>query len=277
MKTAFRINRSQIYNLHDSTPSNGRSNLSQPGISYSAAIEIPELDDVEHVHCSIRPESRIVMPGTADSAVLEQLRLFDHRLAQFRALEPFKRVLVTSASPGEGKTVVSINLAITVASSLPRVLLIDSDIRRGSIAPTLGIERKEGLAEVLKGERTLAETMCFLEHLKLYFLSSGGTGRGSELLNTQAARDLFQRVGDYFDLVIVDSCPVLPFSDAHKLAELTEAVLIVVRNNVTNRTELEEVLSLLSSYRLLGIVLNGSTEEAKRSYQYYKHYRAESK
>lgn len=272
MRTVSRINRSEIYNLHDSPPSNGRSILREPATIEAGAIAIPELDHVERVHCSIRPESRIVTPSNGDSAVLEQLRLFDHRLAQFRALQPFKRVLVTSATPGEGKTVVSINLAITVASSLPRVLLIDSDIRRGSVAPTLGIERKEGLAEVLKGERTLAEAMCFVEHLNFYLLTSGVPGRGSELLNSPAARDLFQRVGQYFDFVIVDSCPVLPFSDAHKLADLTDAILIVVRNNVTNRTELEEVVSLLSSYRLLGIVLNGSIDEAERSYQYYKHY-----
>jgi capsular exopolysaccharide synthesis family protein len=232
-------------------------------------IDIPELKNIEHVKCSIRPESRIVIPGSTDSPVLEQFRLLDHRLGQFQAVESFKRVLITSAAPGEGKTVVSINLATTVATTKLRVLLIDSDMRRGSIANRLGIDRKDGLAEVLEGTRTLAQTLCFVDGLNFFFLSSGASGDNSELLNTQTARELFQRLGDAFDLVIFDSCPVLAFSDAHRLAELTDAILIVARTDVTNRRGLEEVVTLLSNYRVLGIVLNGSRDRLETMYHYY--------
>jgi Mrp family chromosome partitioning ATPase len=112
-----------------------------------------------------------------------------------------------------------------------------------------------------------------VEPLNFFFLGAGTSGPKSDPLNTTAARELFQHLGDYFDFIAVDSAPVLPFSDTHRLALLTDAVVIVARESVTDRTELEETIAALSSHRLLGVVLNSSTQQAEKQYRYYKHYK----
>lgn len=268
------MNRTSIYNLPAVQPSAPKdSTLHMRSKLELNGIEIPALKDIEHVTCSIRPKNRLVIPGAGNSPVLEQLKLFDHRLSQFRSLQPFKRILVTSAVPGEGKTFVAVNLAITMASSSCRVLLVDGDMRRGDIGHRLGLKRKQGLIEVLEGKSNLAQSLLFVEPLNLFFLGSGEPGAKSDLLNTTAARELFQSLGDHFDSVIVDSCPVLPFSDTHRLAGLTDAIVVVTRENVSRRSELEEAVASLSSHRVLGVVLNSSTEHAEREYHYYKYYK----
>jgi capsular exopolysaccharide synthesis family protein len=262
-----------IYNFREPDISPSDDSLHFLSKLDSKHIEVPHLKDIEHVKCTLTPKSRFVTPGNGNSPVVEQLRLFDHRLTQFRLLQPFKRVLITSAVPGEGKTFVTVNLAITMASSSCRVLLIDGDLRRGDIGRRLGLAPKPGLTEVLEGKFKLSESLQFVEPLNFFLLGAGTPGAKGDPLNTTAAKELFQRLGDYFDFIAVDSPPVLPFSDTHRLALLTDGIVIVARENVTRRSELEEAIAALSSHRVLGVVLNSSSQQAERQYHYYKHYK----
>ncbi len=236
------------------------------------AVESAELVAAPGVKCSITPESRVIVPRTGQLPVLERFRVLEHRLNHLRGVRPFKRILVTSAAPREGKTFVSINLAITLATASSRVLLVDADMRRPGVDKALGLERHAGLAEILEGKQKLNDVLRIVEPLNCHYLSAGepGTDAG-ELLKTERAGKLFGRIGDLFDWVIVDSCPILPFSDVHLLASMTDAVLMVARTALTNRSDLQEALAALTAHHLLGIVLNGSEGASDKSY-YSRYY-----
>ena len=236
-------------------------------------IAVPALDAVPHVTCAIRPESRIVLPSSGEAPMLERFRVLEHRLNHLRRERPFRRVLVTSAAPKEGKTFLSVNLAITLARSSARVLLIDADMRRPAVDAMLGLKPEAGLADILSNKRSFAECLRTVDPLKLFYISAGeANSDAGELLNTERARDVFQHASELFDWVIVDSCPMLPFSDVHLLAAMTDAVLMVTRAEVTNRTDLKEALTALTPYRMLGVVLNASGDAREKAYYhpYYK-------
>ena len=257
-----------IYPLKQDTVSSALPNETE-----QLHIELADLNKVEHATCTIVPESRMVMPGAGHVPVVERLRVLEHRLNHLRQTRPFKRILVTSAAPREGKTVVALNLAATLARTSSRVLLIDADMRRSGVARALGLKPGPGLPEILEGKLTLAEALRLIEPLNVFYLSSGESVNEDQgdLLKTPRTRELFQQLGEQFDWIIVDSCPILPFSDAHRLAAITDAVLMVVRAEVTSRTDLQDALAALTNYHLLGIVLNGSEDAREQGYySYYK-------
>ena len=259
-----------IYQLKQDTEASAVPEQSEP-----LQIALASFDEIEHITCTMAPESRMVMPGGGQITVLERLRVLEHRLKHLRITRPFKRILVTSAAPREGKTVVAVNLAATLARTSSRVLLIDADMRRSGIARALGLNPQLGLPEVLKGKLTAQETMRLVDPLNFFFLGAGESNCGEDqgdLLQTTRAHELFQQLGDRFDWIIVDSCPLLPFSDAHRLAAMTDAVLLVTRAEVTTRTDLQDALAALTSYHLLGIILNGSDDGREKGYySYYRH------
>ena len=205
---------------------------------------------------------------------MERFRVLDHRLHQQRRLQPLKRVLVTSAGPGEGKTVVATNLAIVLARTSTRVLLVDGDLRRPSTERTLGLNIFRGVTDVLAGRVSLESAIRFLEPpANIYHLGAGeDRSNAAELLKSDGARILFEQLAECFEWVIVDSCPVLPFSDSLRLATMADGAVLVVRSGVTRRKEMREMLTALEGRRICGIVLNGSSEI--RDSRYYRYYTA---
>jgi len=230
------------------------------------------LSAASRVACDIRDESRVTGNGTAQAAAMERFRVLDHRLHQLRRSQPLKCILVTSAGPGEGKTVVSTNLAIVLARTSSRVLLVDADLRRPSTERALGLGGYPGVTDVLAGRVSLESAIRFLEPpANIYHLGAGeDRSKAAELLKSDAAHVLLDQLAECFEWVIIDSCPVLPFSDSLRLATMTDGTLLVVRSGVTRRKEMREMLTALEGRRICGIVLNGSAEiRDSRYYQYY--------
>ena len=241
--------------------------------------DVPErtsikLEGATRATCEIRDESRVAAKGTAQAAAMERFRVLDHRLHQLRKAQALKRILVTSAGPGEGKTVVSTNLAIVLARTSSRVLLVDGDLRRPSTNRALGLTDHRGVTDVLAGRVSLESAIRFLEPpANIYHLGAGeDRSNSAEMLKSDAAHALFDQLAECFEWVIVDSCPVLPFSDSLRLATMTDGALLVVRSGVTRRKEMREMLTALEGRRICGIVLNGSAEI--RDSRYYRYYTA---
>jgi succinoglycan biosynthesis transport protein ExoP len=196
----------------------------------------------------------------------------------WRGREPHS-ILITSAVPVEGKTTVATNLAITMALAGSRVLLIDADLRRGSLTKQFDVPDGPGLGDIIAGEATLEQAMVGTAY---EFLTLLGRGRDlpacSENFLGIELKDCLQVAKDSYDFVIIDSAPVLVADDTTTLAPLADTILFVMRINGTPARLAEKALQLLYSRQVNvgGVVLNCESVSANdyRTYGYYKYYAA---
>ena len=171
---------------------------------------------------------------------------------------PSKTLLITSAQKGEGKTVTTLNLGQALAQRMSPVLIIDGDLRKGTVAKALGIKNDKGLSTVLSGDHTFAEAI--LRHgPNLWVLPSGPVpSNPAELLASQAMKNLLENLGTTFRHVIIDSPPVLAVTDATILSSLTDGVLLVAASGSTPRAGLVRARRILANAgaRVLGVTMN---------------------
>jgi succinoglycan biosynthesis transport protein ExoP len=188
---------------------------------------------------------------------------------------PPKLILVTSALPGEGKTMTSINSAIVLAQKNRRVLLVDADLRRPNVHTTLGLSNNAGLSSALAGNN-LEES--YVSHPMLPTLSILPAGHRpplpSELLDSDRMRELMARWRSEFDHVIIDTPPVLGLSDAVVLSTLADAVVMVVRAAVTGRQSVRRAREVLIGVnaKLAGALVNAVDLNSMDHYGYYGYY-----
>ena len=178
---------------------------------------------------------------------------------QFVGMRRSGRVLiVTSSLPGEGKSTTAANVAITLAEAGERVALVEGDLRRPKLATYLGLEDGVGLTDVLIGSVELDQAIQRWGAKDLAVLSSGNLPPNpSELLQSQEMKDVFAKLRDEFDVVIVDAPPLLPVSDAAVLAQEASGAIIVTAARKATRGQLRQALSVLERVEanVLGIVL----------------------
>jgi protein-tyrosine kinase len=193
----------------------------------------------------------------------EQFRTLRTRLYQLRDVSPVKRVLVTSAVAGEGKTFVATNLAQAIACERDRkVLLVDGDLRSARLHLPLGAPVSPGLSEYLRDEASEADIIQHGQEGNLCFIAggSGGGSNASELLSNGRLQKLLDRVAPLFDWVIVDSPPCLPVADASVLAGCLDGVLLVVRSKSTPSAMAQRACQELKKGNVMGVVLNAVEE-----------------
>ncbi|HEV2386268.1 MAG TPA: CpsD/CapB family tyrosine-protein kinase [Candidatus Acidoferrales bacterium] len=204
--------------------------------------------------------------ATWHGAGQETFRVLHHRLELLRRVRPLKKLLITSAIPKEGKTTIAVNLAVALARSSPRVLLIDADLRHPGVHRSLGLPATAGLADWLEHRAELGAVLRRVEPYRFFYLSSGqATTSPGEMLRQRELREFLAGAGSLFDWVLIDSPPLVSLVDAHYLATLTDGVLMVLRQGVTPRAALEEALGLLDRAFVAGAVLNGASD-GKHSY-----------
>ena len=184
-----------------------------------------------------------------------------------------KSFLVTSAVPSEGKSTVSANLAITMALSGARTLLIDCDLRRGALREAFGITSKIGFSEVLKGEVNWREVVVPTACETLFVLPRGKTlSQPSEHLLRESTETLLKEIYQYYDYVIIDSSPVLAADDTTSLAPKIDATLFVVRLSYTSARLTKKGLELLygRQVNIPGVILN-FVDTSLPEYYYYQY------
>ena len=204
---------------------------------------------------------------------VEQFRSLRSRIFELRDIKPLKSVLVSSGLPQEGKSFISINLAISLARHKnSKVLLIDGDMRRYTLHEMLGCESHPGLADYLAGKAGIEEIMQqqaapavgesgpFLPNLT--FIAGGNGGdKAADLSGSSRFGELIELAAPHFDWIIVDSSPVLPVSDAVNLARSCDGVLLVARGGVTKYPVAQRATAELRSANLLGFVLNAVLDQ----------------
>lgn len=172
-------------------------------------------------------------------------------------------IAISSANPGDGKTITAINTAAILATKSDyRVLLIDADLRQCSVAPALGIDSGPGLVGVLSGECTLEDAIVRIEQLpNLHVLPSGRLcANPVELLDSAYCNSLIQRIRERFDFIVVDTTPTAAVADFKLVLQFCDGVLLVARPDHTNRDAFARALQIEPQEKLLGTVLNSSEE-----------------
>jgi capsular exopolysaccharide synthesis family protein len=205
-----------------------------------------------------------------ESYVAEQFRTLRSRIESMSSKHPVRTIAMASANPGEGKSTASINFAAVCAMSVgKRVLLVDCDLRRPTIARSLGLSPKTGLAEVLLDKASFEDSLIPVEGLNLDVLPvRSQPPNPSELLASAAMRRLVEESSAGYDRVVLDTPAILGLPDAKIVSDLCDGLVMVVRADVTSRAEVGEALEILDRRRILGLLLNG-VEATREGYGYY--------
>ena len=172
------------------------------------------------------------------SPIGEQYKILRTNIQALKYKEGCKVFLVSSSINGEGKTVTSINLAISMAHDLngKSVLLVDADMRKGSVARYLGLNKTPGLSDVLKGERTEEAVLVNPGIDNLTILLSGKAPKNpSELLNTKTMEKLIAGLKTKYDYIFIDTPPIMTLADATILAPMVDGVILVIQAGRTQR------------------------------------------
>ncbi len=204
--------------------------------------------------------------GFADAVNMTRIRLEKELDSQRK-----KVVLISSALPSEGKTTVSVNLAIAMARRGKRTLIIDCDLRNPSVAEAFGIENGTGVAEYLEKKAPMQSVIKPSGVKNLYVVTAGNaSGEDTvEHLSDRGFRVLIDSCKGVFDMVILDTPPCGVLADASDLANVAECAVLVVRRDYASKTQILEGASMLSENRInvIGTIFNGS--QGGDTYGYY--------
>jgi capsular exopolysaccharide synthesis family protein len=182
-----------------------------------------------------------------------------------------RSIVISSSIPAEGKSTIALNLALSLADSGSRVILVDADLRRPSIAEYVGIEGGVGLTTVLIGRAEVEDVVQPLGKASLDLLPAGQIPPNpSELLGSVAMADLLEQLSGTYDMVLLDSPPLLPVTDAVVLSNLAGGALVVVGADRTHRPQLQQSLESLETAgaHLFGIVMNKIARREAAAYAY---------
>jgi capsular exopolysaccharide synthesis family protein len=200
-------------------------------------------------------DGKLIETAAASRALIGQCRRLAGALREMQASRGVKIVMVSSALPGEGRTLTVTNLALTLASQKQRVLLIDADLRRPSLHKIFGLSNTGGLREGLGPEQVQIPAVAVSPGLTVV---SGGRAEAdpSAILVSNSMKNLLQEAASTFDWVLLDTPPVSLLDDTHLLSWLTDGVLLVVQAGVTSRKTVASAVDEIGSERVIGTVLN---------------------
>jgi capsular exopolysaccharide synthesis family protein len=218
--------------------------------------------------------SRLVALTEPRSLGAEKFRSLATRLTNLRRERELKSLQVTSSIVGEGKSLVSANLALTFAmESCSKVLLVEGDMHRPSLPTRLGLSQLTGISQWWGTEQQpITQFLYKLNNWPLWFLAAGGASeQPSQILQSGRFAEAFLKLSGAFDWVIVDSTPMLPTVDSNLWSRLVDGTLLVVREGVAFVNALKKGLQSLDNPKLVGIVLNEASEFDRANYedQYY--------
>jgi capsular exopolysaccharide synthesis family protein len=218
-------------------------------------------------------DSRLVCLTDQGSLGAEKFRVLGLKLRHLRERRKLKRIVVTGTAPEEGKSLVAANLALNQSrSKVLKTLLVDGDLRRPTQASRFGFDRSlPGLSECLRGERQLSEVVYKLNGSGLWFLPAGRAPENPlDLMQTGRLPELLDRLGEFFDWIVIDTPPVVPVADTTYWMKLADGVLVVIREGVSEKKAVQRALDSFDRAVLLGVVVN-SCSRSEHTY-YYSRY-----
>ena len=253
-----------------------RSGFHLPGVEstseFSKDVETADLEQVPSFQVEALREHRLVALAEERNVAAERIRMLGVRLRRLQQQHAIKTLLITSSIKDEGKSLLSANLAISLAKTKQRVLLVEGDCHQGSLAGLFGTSRLPGLTSWWRSHDSILHHMRRVKDLSLWFLSAGEPStQAAEMLQSPRLSEMLSQTASWFDWVLVDSPPFAPLADSGIWVNLTDATLLLVRLGKTPKKLLGKVLDSIDHRKLLGVVLN-DCDDPRLSYyaQYYK-------
>jgi capsular exopolysaccharide synthesis family protein len=254
-----------------------RQSAQRQSIPEFAAADKPNHDraavttfaDARVISPRLKLDPRLVCMTDQGGLAAEKFRVLGLKLRHLRERRKLKRIVVTGTAPEEGKSLIAANLALNQSrSKVLKTILIDGDLRRPTVASRLGCDRSlPGLSECLRGEQELADVVYKLKGSGLWFLPAGSAPENPlELMQGGRLPQLLDRLGEFFDWIIIDTPPVVPVADTTFWMKLADGVLIVIREGVSEKKVVERALDSFDRATLLGVVVNSCSRSDHNSY-----------
>jgi capsular exopolysaccharide synthesis family protein len=204
-----------------------------------------------------RIDPHIVAFSDLNTAASDQFDKLAISLISEASERPLKRILVTSAQRGEGRTCVTINLACALSRARKRVLVIDSDLRQPSVMRLLGGDTEVGLAEVVSRKTTVNSAAVKIMPYGFVVLPVRERVENSaEFLASSAFKELIGSLETQYDFILFDSQPLLTTGDCKLLARLTDSVILVIRAGKITSSQMSKAVAAFSQESIFGVVLN---------------------
>jgi capsular exopolysaccharide synthesis family protein len=246
------------------------------GLPLSAKPESPEAGSFASAKVLLPApagDARLVCLTDQGGLAAEKFRVLGLKLRHLLERRKLKRIVITSSIPEEGKSLIAANLALNQSrSKILNSVLVDGDLRRPELASRFGFHRNlAGLSEVLRGERQLSEVVYKLEGSSLWFLPAGMTPENPmELMQSGRLQQTLEQLETFFDWIVIDTPPVRPLADTPLWMKLADGVLLVTREGLCDRKQLERAMEVIDHSTMLGVVVNScSSNEQKYYYARY--------
>ena len=232
-----------------------------PGSVRPPAATVPEASSADTIATAAPVGAAIardtVLDPTIDPIVVDEFRKLASAVYQAQLAQDIKVVMVASSTPEEGKSMTALNLALTLASSHNRqVLLIDADLRAPSIAAMLDVPSSPGLSDLLSGSSG-APWPLYQAAPSLAVLTAGKGSRDPlSRISSVRMKEILIKARERFDAVIIDTPPIGPFPDAALLGDMSDAILLVIAAGTTPYKIAQRAVEIIGEEKILGIVLN---------------------
>lgn len=233
------------------------------------------LERVQEVPFRAATDSLLIDVSRPHEAPMEEFRTLRTRLNHLKTLQPIHSIVVTSASPAEGKSLSAANLALAEAHLAGNTtLLADFDFRRPIVHTLFGVDRSPGITDYLLGKVPLHQAMRKIAGTNLYIMPAGeAVINPLELLNLPEVKIMMDRLPELFHWIILDSPPLLFAADASLLGTLCHGTLLVVRIGHTTIDSVTRAMQSLCNNNVLGILVNAARRgELYSKYTYYHSY-----
>lgn len=224
-------------------------------------------------------KKNIVMPVALISVVdqittvTEQYRTIRSNIKFTSVDQELKTLVITSSGPNEGKSTTSANLAVVFANSGKKVLLVDADLRKPSVALTFHLPNVDGLTNLLGSkEKNISECVIETRIDNLFVMTSGPKPPNpSEMLDSKRMLEITMELKRQYDLIIFDVPPIASVTDAQLLSAKTDGTILVARERKTIKQDLLKAKELLSiaNANILGVIYNGAKKSNEFNYHYY--------
>jgi capsular exopolysaccharide synthesis family protein len=219
----------------------------------------------------------LVVKSKPKSHVSEAYRTLRTNIEFSNLDKPLNTIMVTSAVPQEGKTTNTVNLALTIAESGKKVIIIDVDLRVPLIHKVFNSDSKPGLTNVLVLNKKLSEVIKKADEINsnLYYITSGPIPHNpSELLGSEKMKAVIEELKEQADTLIFDSAPVIGFADSLELANQVDGVVLILNAGMVTRDAAKQAKALLekAKAKILGVVLNNVDIKREDYYHYYHYY-----
>ena len=216
-------------------------------------------DSAQIVRTEVSNDDKMPAWVSSYSLASEQFRLLATRLQQLQQPRAgFKSILLTSSVPQEGKSLLTLNLAMSLAQGgQQKILVVDADLRKPTVCRTLRLEDLQGIRDWYRTNRPVTDFIRRLDSSNVWVLPAGeGTVDTLELLKSPRTLGLLASMSAVFDWVLIDSAPLLPIADAEVISSITDGTIIVVRCHKSPKNALKQALERVAPQKMIGFLLN---------------------